>query len=268
MIQYVVDAFAERVFEGNPAAVCLPERWPLEEEMQSIARENNLSETAFAVREGEDWRLRWFTPGGEIDLCGHATLAAAYAILRFADPEAEMIRFHTMSGLLTVRREGELLSMDFPAYSLTRTEVTDAMEDALGIRPREAWLARDLVCVFDDPAAVEKIQPDLEKVRALEGTLLHVTAPGTGPGYDCVSRSFAPKLGVPEDPVCGSGHCHLAPYWSGRLGKTELTARQASRRGGTLYCRVNGDRVVLAGRAVLYAVSRLTVGEAEAPPAV
>ena len=158
MIQYVVDAFAERVFEGNPAAVwsagTLASRGG-----DAVHRpgKSPLLETAFAVREGEDWRLRWFTPGGEIDLCGHATLAAAYAILRFADPEAEMIRFHTMSGLLTVRREGELLSMDFPAYSLTRTEVTDAMEDALGIRPREAWLARDLVCVFDDPAAVEKI---------------------------------------------------------------------------------------------------------------
>ena len=145
MKQYVVDAFADRVFEGNPAAVCLPKSWPSEERMMAITRENNLSETAFAVREGEDWRLRWFTPGGEIDLCGHATLAAAYAISRFVDPDAAELRFQTLSGLLTVKREGELYSMDFPAYTLKPLEVTDAITEALGARPKEVWRARDLV---------------------------------------------------------------------------------------------------------------------------
>lgn len=261
MKQYVVDAFAEHIFEGNPAAVCLPERWPDEERMMAITRENNLSETAFAVREGEDWRLRWFTPGGEIDLCGHATLAAAYVIGRFVDPEAEELRFLTLSGLLTVRREGELLSMDFPAYTLKRLEVTQDIVDALGARPAEVWRARDLVCVFDHPQDILDMKPDLEKVKALKGALMQVTAPGTGTDFDCVSRTFAPKMEVPEDPVCGSGHCHIIPYWADKLGKTELVARQASPRGGTLYCRLEGDRVILAGRAALYSVADLMVDE-------
>ena len=263
MKQDVVDAFAGHVFEGNPAAVCLPERWPSEERMMAITRENNLSETAFAVREGEDWRLRWFTPGGEIDLCGHATLAAAYVIGRFVDPEGSEWRFHTLGGLLTVKREGELLSMDFPAYTLKRLEVTQEIEDALGARPREVWRARDLVCVFDDPETVIHMKPDLDKVRALKGALMQVTAPGTGTEFDCISRTFAPKMEVPEDPVCGSGHCHIVPYWADRLGRTELTARQASPRGGTLYCRLEGERVILAGRAALYSTAELMVDEEE-----
>ena len=261
MRQYVVDAFADRVFEGNPAAVCVMDRWPGEELMLSITRENNLSETAFAVPEGEGWRLRWFTPGGEIDLCGHATLAAAYVIDQFVQPGVQSIRFQTLSGLLTVTRRGELYEMDFPAYTLKQLEVTDAITEALGARPREVWRARDLLCVFDDPETVMNLKPDLDKVRALKGALMQVTAPGTGTEFDCISRSFAPKMEVPEDPVCGSGHCHIIPYWAGRLGKTELVARQASPRGGTLYCRMEGDRVALAGRAALYARSELMLEE-------
>ena len=259
--QYVVDAFADRVFEGNPAAVCVLERWPDEALMMSITRENNLSETAFAVPEGEGYRLRWFTPGGEIDLCGHATLAAAYVIDQFVQPGVQSIRFQTLSGLLTVTRRGELYEMDFPAYTLKQLEVTDAITQALGARPREVWRARDLLCVFDDPETVMNLKPDLDKVRALKGALMQVTAPGTGTEFDCISRSFAPKMEVPEDPVCGSGHCHIIPYWAGRLGKTELVARQASPRGGTLYCRMEGDRVALAGRAALYARSELMLEE-------
>ena len=261
MRQYVVDAFADRVFEGNPAAVCVLERWPDEALMMSITRENNLSETAFAVPEGEGYRLRWFTPGGEIDLCGHATLAAAYVIDQFVQPGVQSIRFQTLSGLLTVTRRGELYEMDFPAYTLKQLEVTDAITEALGARPREVWRARDLLCVFDDPETVMNLKPDLDKVRALKGALMQVTAPGTGTEFDCISRSFAPKMEVPEDPVCGSGHCHIIPYWAGRLGKTELVARQASPRGGTLYCRMEGDRVALAGRAALYARSELMLEE-------
>ena len=261
MKQYVVDAFADHVFEGNPAAVCLPKSWPSQEQMMAITRENNLSETAFALQEGENWRLRWFTPEGEIDLCGHATLAAAYVISRFVTPEAAELRFQTLSGLLTVKREGELLSMDFPAYSLKKLEVTDAITEALGARPKEVWRARDLLCVFDDPRTVLEMEPDLEKVKALKGALMQVTAPGTGTEFDCISRTFAPKMGVPEDPVCGSGHCHIVPYWAEKLEKRALTARQASPRGGTLYCRLDGDRVILAGRAVLYAVAELMVEE-------
>ena len=257
MRQYVVDAFADHVFEGNPAAVCVLERWPNEALMMAITRENNLSETAFAVPEGSGYRLRWFTPGGEIDLCGHATMAAACVIDRFVRPGGGDIRFQTLSGQLTVARRGELYEMDFPAYTLKRLEVTDAIANALGARPREVWRARDLVCVFDDPETVVNLKPDLDQVRALKGALLHVTAPGAGTEFDCVSRTFAPKMEVPEDPVCGSGHCHLVPYWADRLGKRELTARQASPRGGTLYCRLEGDRVFLAGRAAVYARSEL-----------
>ena len=257
MKQYVVDAFADHIFEGNPAAICLPETWPSETQMLAITRENNLSETAFAVREGGDWRLRWFTPGGEIDLCGHATLAAAYVIGRFVEPEWEELRFQTLSGLLSVRRDGDLLSMDFPAYTLKQLEVTDVIAEALGARPKEVWRARDLVCVFEDPQTVIHMVPDLEKVKALKGALMQVTAPGTGTEFDCISRTFAPKMEVPEDPVCGSGHCHLVPYWANRLGKTDLIARQASPRGGTLYCRLAGDRVILAGRAALYSIAEL-----------
>ena len=253
----MVDAFADRVFEGNPAAVCVLERWPDEALMMSITRENNLSETAFAVPEGEGYRLRWFTPGGEIDLCGHATLAAAYVIDQFVQPGVQSIRFQTLSGLLTVTRRGDLYEMDFPAYTLKQLEVTDAITEALGARPREVWRARDLLCVFDDPETVMNLKPDLDKVRTLKGALMQVTAPGTGTEFDCISRSFAPKMEVLEDPVCGSGHCHIIPYWAGRLGKTELVARQASPRGGTLYCRDEGERVLIAGHAALYLTGEL-----------
>ena len=185
-------------------------------------------------------QLRWFAPSGEVSLCGHATLAAAYAICRFVEPEAEVLRFQTLSGPLTVRRRGKLFELDFPAYSLKRLEVTSQIADALGARPREVWRARDLVCVFDDPRTVMELKPELDKVKALKGALMQVTAPGTGTEYDCVSRTFTPKMGLPEDPVCGSGHCHIIPYWAERLGKRMLTARQASPRGGTLYCRLEG----------------------------
>lgn len=156
---------------------------------------------------------------------------------------------------------GELLEMDFPAYRLKPLEVTDQIIDALGAEPKEVWRARDLVCVFRQPEEVENLKPDLDKVKALKGALLQVTAPGTGTGFDCVSRTFAPKMGLPEDPVCGSGHCHVIPYWAERLGKNELVARQASPRGGTLYCRMEGDRVLLAGRAALWSRAEIMVEE-------
>ena len=251
MKQYIVDAFTKEVFAGNPAAVCFPDRWPEDALMCRIAAENNLSETAFVVREGENLRIRWFTPGGEIDLCGHATLATAYLWFRFVEPEADQVIFQSLSGPLTVTREGDLLAMDFPSYALSPTEVTEDMTAVLGICPREAWLGRDLLCVLDRPEDVTALKPDLGKALDLPGLLLHVTAPGEGE-FDCVSRSFAPKLRVDEDPVCGSGHCHIAPYWSKRLGKDAVMAYQASSRGGTLYCRVAGDQAVLAGYATLF----------------
>lgn len=257
MKQYIVDAFADRVFEGNPAAVCFPAQPLSEERMQAITLENALPETAFALPAEGGWSLRWFTPKGEINLCGHATLAAAFAITQFIDPQADTLRFGTLSGELTVRRQDDLFEMSFPAYTLKPLEVTDEIADALGARPREVWRARDLLCVFDDAQTILDMQPDLQKVGRLKGALMQVTAPGDGAPFDCVSRTFGPKMDLPEDPVCGSGHCHIVPYWAQRLGKSELVARQASPRGGTLYCRMEGERVLLAGRAALYAASEL-----------
>lgn len=257
MKQYVVDAFTDEVFKGNPAAVCVLDEWLPDELMMKITIENNLSETAFTVKEGENYHLRWFTPGGEIDLCGHATLGTAYVITRFIEPELTTVKFDTMSGVLTVVKKGDLLEMDFPGYDLKPVPVTDAMEDAIGARPLEAYMGRDLLCVMENEQIVREKTPDLEKVKKIEGLLLHTTA--AGDGVDCVSRSFAPKLNVPEDPVCGSGHCHIIPYWAKKYGKTELVAYQASRRGGTLYCRVDGDRISLAGKAALYSIAELQI---------
>ena len=259
--QYVVDTFADRLFEGNPAAVCLVDRWPEDTRMFQIARENALTHTAFLLRMGDgQYEMRWFTPKMEVDLVGHATLAAGYVITRFLEPDAETILFQTRGGTLTVKKTDGLLEMDFPAYTLKRLEVTDEITDALGVRPVEVWRARDLLCIFDDPNVVRNMTPDLEKLLKVKGALMQVTAPGDG-GFDCVSRTFGPKMNMPEDPVCGSGHCHIIPYWAARTGKTKFIARQASPRGGTLYCRLDGDRVILAGRAHLYSVSQLIMEE-------
>lgn len=259
MRQYVIDAFTDSVFHGNQAAVCVMEKWPSEEMMMNITRENNFSETAFTVKEGEKWHLRWFTPGGEIDLCGHATLGTAFVLLNFYEKEADQVVFTTLSGELIVTRKGDLYEMEFPAYELRPTTVTTAMEEALGAPIREAYIARDLLCVLDDEQAVLGVNPDLEKIKQIDGLLVHVTAKGGK--EDCVSRSFGPKLNIPEDPVCGSGHCHIIPYWADTLGKDELVAYQASKRGGTLYCRKEGNKIFLAGNAVLYSVDELYVDE-------
>ena len=257
MKQYTVDAFTSRVFSGNPAAVCVMEGYPPDEVLLDIARENNLSETAFAVREGGGYRLRWFTPGGEIDLCGHATLATAFVLLNFYEPESERVVFSTMSGELTVTRRGGLYEMDFPAYELRRVPVTEEMVAAFGASPSEAYMGRELLCVFDDERTVREMAPDVDRLRDLPGLLQHATARGAG--TDCVSRSFAPKLSVQEDPVCGSGHCHIVPYWAARLGRADIMAYQASRRGGTFYCRDCGRRIAIAGEAVLFAESELHI---------
>lgn len=257
--QYIVDAFTDRVFQGNPAAVCVLDTWIPEGQMMDIAGENNLSETAFTVKEAGNYRLRWFTPGGEIDLCGHATLATAFVLANYYEPDAGEFLFDTMSGRLKVVKRDGLYYMDFPAYDLKPVEVTDQMEKAMGARPKEAYLGRDLLCVFEDEADIRGMEPDMEQVEALDGLILQVTAPGRE--YDCVSRSFAPKLHVAEDPVCGSGHCHIIPYWADKLGKEEVTAYQASKRGGILYCRKAGDRVILAGKAARFSEADIYLPE-------
>lgn len=255
MKQYIVDAFTREVFHGNPAAICILDKWIPDETMQNMARENNLSETAFAVKTGSAYHLRWFTPGGEIDLCGHATLACAFVLMNYYDTEAKTIDFDTLSGRLTVTRKQDLYEMDFPAYELKPTEVTEEMTKVLGVRPKEAYLGRDLLCVLEEEIQVRELAPNPEGMKGLKGLLLHVTAPGKE--TDCVSRSFAPKLGVAEDPVCGSGHCHIVPYWARKKEQEQIVAYQASARGGTLYCRMGKDRVSLAGNAVLYAASEV-----------
>ena len=257
MIQYVVDAFTDKVFGGNPAAVCVMDAWLPDELMMNITRENNLSETTFTVKEGENYRLRWFTPGGEIDLCGHATLGTAFVIMNHVELNADSVSFDTLSGRLTVKRIGDLYEMDFPAYDLQPVEVTAAMAEAAGAMPIAAYMGRDLLCVFEDEEFVKNMSPDMEKIKALDGLLLHATARGSQ--YTCVSRSFAPKLNVNEDPVCGSGHCHIAPYWFDKLGIDSLVAYQASRRGGVLYCSMDNGRIRMGGKAALYSKAELFV---------
>lgn len=257
MKYYVVDAFAEKVFEGNPAGVCVLETWLSDTMMQNIAMENNLSETAFTCKENGKYRLRWFTPSGEIDLCGHATLATAFVLANFVEPNVTIFEFETLSGTLRVERNVDRYEMDFPSFEINSIPITKAMSEAIGYPVIEAWLGRDLVCILDDENAVNNAKPDFEKVKALEGLLLHISAKGSL--YDCVSRSFAPKLNVNEDPVCGSGHCHIAPIWAQKLSKKIIIARQASKRGGTLYCEMSGARVKLCGNAILYSKAELFI---------
>lgn len=248
--QYVVDAFTDRVFVGNPAAICILEKWLPDETMQNIAIENNLSETAFAVKNGNAYHLRWFTPGGEVEMCGHATLATAYVIFRFVELGCEQILFNTLSGLLTVKKEGDLLVMDFPSFELADVPVTEEIIDSIGIKPLAVYMGADMVCVLENEEQVKQAVPNLEVIRKLDGVCLHITAKGTD--YDCVTRTFAPKCNVAEDPVCGRGHCHVIPLWAKALGKTELIAYQASNRGGVLYCSYAGERTLLKGKAALF----------------
>lgn len=253
MKQYIVDAFAEEVFSGNPAAVCILENWISEELMQNIAKENNFSETAFAVKKENGYSLRWFTPGGEIDFCGHATLGTACVIKRFYDTESESICFHTLCGDIPVNITDNLFEMDFPAYSLNEIPVTSDMTKAIGVKPVAAFIDRDLMLVVESESDVRNLKVNQEALKGLDGLGVAVTAKGER--YDCVSRVFAPKLNIPEDPVTGSAHCMIIPYWAKVLNKKNIVAFQASSRTGVLYAKTENDRVKIAGKAVLYAVS-------------
>ena len=256
MRQYIVDAFTDKPFSGNPAAVCVMDEWPSEEFMMKLAMENNLSETAFIVKEDKGYHLRWFTPATEVELCGHATLASAFTILNYYEPESSLVEFDTLSGRLTVKRKGTLYEMDFPTDEINEIPVTDAMEKAFGVRPVKALLGRDLVCVFETEEQIRNMEPDQLALAQLDGRLQNVTAPGSD--SDCASRSFGPKLGITEDPVCGSAHCQIADYWSQVLGKKDIKAFQASKRSGYLYCEMKGNgRISISGEAALVAISEV-----------
>lgn len=254
---YQVDAFTDRRFAGNPAAVCPLETWLPDDTLQAIAAENNLAETAFFVPKGEDYGLRWFTPAVEIDLCGHATLASAFVISTFLSPGRERMRFHTLSGPLVVARTDSLYALDFPARPAKPCDVPPGLGAALGCTPETVLKATAYLAVLPDEDAVASLTPDLAGVAALDADGLIVTAPGRR--VDFVSRYFAPAVGIPEDPVTGAAHCTLAPYWAARLGHSTLTARQISRRGGDLVCEDRGERVIIAGRATLYLEGRIHV---------
>lgn len=247
---YQLDAFTSRLFGGNPAAVVVLDEWLPDSMLAAIAAENNLAETAFVIPRPDVSPLRWFTPKVEIDLCGHATLATADVLFRYRFPQLIRLIFSTRSGELTVTRDGTLLKMDFPARPGKPTDVTDALALALGARPREAYLARDVLTIFESESEIRSLRPDMERVAALDAFAIIVSAPGDK--VDFVSRFFAPRAGIPEDPVTGSSHCTLVPYWAGRLGKKRLTAMQVSARGGDLLCELRGDRVDIAGNVVEY----------------
>jgi PhzF family phenazine biosynthesis protein len=247
---YQVDAFTREVFQGNPAAVCPLSEWLPEATMQAIAAENNLAETAFFVKTGDRYHLRWFTPAVEVDLCGHATLASAYVITRFLEPGRGQIPFDTLSGELNVLVEGDLLSMDFPTRRPEPVQPGPNLLEGLGGHPKAVLAARDYMVVYGAEHEVAALEPDFARLRHIDKFAVIVTAPGKE--CDFVSRFFAPGQGIDEDPVTGSAHCTLIPYWADRLGKLHLKARQISRRGGELDCELKGARVKIAGHAALY----------------
>jgi predicted PhzF superfamily epimerase YddE/YHI9 len=236
---YQVDAFTDSLFGGNPAAVCPLDAWLPDATMQAIAAENNLAETAFFVRDGGDYALRWFTPTVEVDLCGHATLASGHVVFSFLEPKRDSVSFHTTkAGTLTVSRRGDMLVMDFPARPAEPREPPPGLLAALGGKPREVLGARDCLVVYDTAAEVAALKPDLTALGKVDCWAAIVTA---------------------EDPVTGSAHCTLIPYWAKRLGKTQFEARQLSRRGGALHCVLNGDRVNIGGKAVVYLEGQIEV---------
>jgi len=254
---YHVDAFTSKVFSGNPAGVCLLESWLADDVLKNIAAENNLSETAFLIQKSKGkYALRWFTPTVEVDLCGHGTLASAFVVFSFIDSSLSSVELQTASGLLSVTKSGDLLSLNFPSRKPEPVEKLPILSKALGAEPLEVLKSRDLLAVFKDEHTIKDMSPDYEKLKEIKDAFgVIVTAPGEM--SDFVSRFFAPKVGVPEDPVTGSAHCTLIPYWAERLRKKHMHAFQLSKRGGELFCDYLGDRVRISGHAVLYAKGEL-----------
>ncbi|MGI8783477.1 MAG: PhzF family phenazine biosynthesis protein [Acidobacteriota bacterium] len=247
---YQVDAFHGKLFAGNPAAVCPLESWLPDNLLQSIAAENNLAETAYFVSEGGQYRIRWFTPTQEVDLCGHATLASAFVLCNLLDRSRKSVTFDSRSGPLEVRKEGDRFRLDFPTREPSPCAGADQWAEALGARPEQLLAARDLMAVFETEQQVRGLAPDMNAVARLDHFAVIVTAPGQT--CDFVSRFFAPGAGVPEDHATGSAHCTLTPYWSRRLGKKQLHALQVSPRGAEFFCEDRGDRTWISGRGALY----------------
>ncbi len=245
---YQIDAFTDRPFAGNPAAVMILREWLPDALLQAIAIEHNLAETAFLVKESTGWRVRWFTPELEMDLCGHATLASAFVLFNELGEPGECLHFQSLSGPLSVERVGERLVLDFPSRPPVPVDVPKGLFEALAMIPRQVFQARDHFLVMDSEAEVQALRPDFAALDRVDSPGVIVTAPGET--VDFVSRFFTPGAAIPEDPVTGSAHCTLIPYWAQRLGKTHMSARQISRRGGDLDCELRGDRVWIGGRAV------------------
>ena len=257
MEQFIVDAFTDEIFKGNPAAVCILKNFPNDEIMLKIAQENNLSETAFAVKNKNFYELRWFTPKNEIDFCGHATLATSFIIFTQIEKNSNSIEFHTLRGNFSVLKKNNLIEMNFPAYKFEKISVTNEMCEAIGEKISEAYLSRDLLMILDDDEKIKNLRPNPEKLQKLGGLIQAVTAKSKNAKFDCVSRIFAPKIKIAEDPVTGSTHCLIAPIWAEKLNKKFLTCYQASERGGTLFCEIADDKVKISGNAVLFAKSEI-----------
>ena len=248
---YQVDAFTKKIFGGNPAAICPLDEWLDTELMQKIALENNLSETAFFVKKDDVYEIRWFTPTYEIDLCGHATLASAFVIFECLKAEESLVKFHShKSGDLAVEKNGDVLTLDFPSRPVAKCDAPEGLIEAIGKQPKEILKARDYFLVYENEQEILDIAPNFSKLLEIDAHGFIVTAKGDS--SDFVSRFFAPEVGVFEDPVTGSSHCNLIPFWAEKLGKTEMFARQISARGGGLFCELRGDRVKIGGNAVLY----------------
>jgi len=257
---YQVDAFADQVFSGNPAAVCPLPAWLSAGAMQQIAAENNLSETAFFVGTNGDYELRWFTPTSEVDLCGHATLASAFVISTLLEPGVSEMAFRTRGGILTVERTGGSLELGLPMHVPEVVDPPALLAEALGVQPSEVLAARNYLVILGAEAEVRAVRPDFRALKDLPLGGVIISAPGDT--VDFVSRYFAPKYGIDEDPVTGSAHCELTPYWSRLTGRPSLRAQQVSARGGMLHCKVSGERVLLSGNCALYLTGEIKVGEA------
>jgi PhzF family phenazine biosynthesis protein len=256
---YQVDAFAESPFSGNPAAVVILNEWPVADLMQNIAAENNLAETAFILQKNNEFEIRWFTPTVEVELCGHATLASAYVIFNILKWKTDLINFKSLySGLLKVEKKGDLLILDFPSDNIVETKAPEKLVKGLGPEPRECYKGKtDFLLIFENKAEIEKISPDFQMISDIDCRGIIVSAPGDE--TDFVSRFFAPMCGINEDPVTGSAHTSLIPYWSKKLGKLKLTAKQISKRKGFLYCEYCGERVKIGGKAILYLSGEILV---------